>query len=106
MSVNRIHLTGQFVQVPNALVRDERLSFKARGILVYMLSHADGWKADYKALAKAGKEGREAVSSGLVELDALGYRVVSRERRSDGRFDTIVHWYDTPGHNQPVPGKP
>lgn len=103
MSINKIHLTNSFVQIPNATLRDERLSFKARGILAYMLTHTDGWKADYKALARVAKEGREAVSSGLRELDDLGYRRVVRERREDGRFDTVVHWYDTP---QPVPGNP
>jgi hypothetical protein len=95
LSINRIHRYENFVAVPNETIRDERLSFKARGILAYMLSHVDGWKADYLEISRHGKEGREAVMSALRELDDLGYRRVDRTR-VDGRWHSEVHWYATP----------
>jgi hypothetical protein len=61
-----------FAQVPNALLQDGKLSFKARGLWAYMQSLPDDWDFSVERIAE-GKDGKDAVRSGLLELEAAGY---------------------------------
>lgn len=93
MGVRRTHLEfeGQFTQVPNAWARDERLSRKARGLLIEIMSHRVGWHVSVSGLQNAGTEGRDAIKSALVELKELGYLVVSQSRGDRGRFGEVEY---------------
>jgi hypothetical protein len=93
MGVRRTHLEfeGQFTQVPNKWARDERLSRKARGLLVEIMSHRVGWHVSVSGLQDAGTEGRDAIKSALVELKELGYLVVSQSRGDRGRFGEVEY---------------
>lgn len=98
MGVRRTHLDfeGKFTQVPNAWARDERLSRKARGLLVEIMSHRVGWHVSVSALQKAGIEGRDAIKSGLVELKDAGYLRVSQTRGEQGRFNEVEYELQEP----------
>lgn len=72
-----------FTIVPNAWLRDPRLSRRARGLLVELMSHEPGWETSAERLAKVGPEGVAALKSALKELEAAGYLV--RETTRDGR---------------------
>lgn len=76
-----------FAQIHNAALADGRLSFKARGILAYLLSRPPGWKTSAERLAKSGVDGERAIKSGLKELEAAGYLKRSRSRKPDGTWD-------------------
>lgn len=93
MGVRRTHLEfeGQFTQVPNAWARDERLSRKARGLLVEIMSHRVGWHVSVSGLQKVGIEGRDAIKSALVELKDAGYLQVSQSRGDHGRFGEVEY---------------
>lgn len=80
MSTIRIANRTKFVQVSNDTARDARLSFKARGMLTWLLSHSDGWTSNAADVERAGTEGREAIRKGLHELEAAGYLVRRRFR--------------------------
>lgn len=93
MGVRRTHLEfeGQFTQVPNAWARDKKLSRKARGLLVEIMSHRVGWRVSVSGLQEAGVEGRDAIKSGLVELKNHGYLVVVQGRGERGRFEEVEY---------------
>ena len=77
---------SHFVQIPNAWLRDKRLSRKARGLLAELLTHRVGWVVTVEALAEAGPEGRDAIMSALAELERAGYLERHRERDEGGRL--------------------
>ena len=85
-----------FVQIRNEVARDSRLSFKARGILIEILSRPDNWETSADALAATGPDGRTAVLSGLRELREAGYLTTVRQRLEDGTFNTVSTVFDTP----------
>lgn len=69
-----------FTQVFNAAARDKRLSRRARGLLVELLSHSDGYGVSVEGLVKLGPEGRDAIRSAIAELEKYGYLIRDRER--------------------------
>ena len=114
MIIRSPRLEANFTVVSNAVIRDERLSFRARGLLINILSRPDDWTVSAESLAKRGKEGRDAVLTALDELRAAGYLVTTKRQAINGKFTTVSIVYDTPTDaliqkptpEKPTPGKP
>lgn len=81
----------EFTQVPNAWLRDERLSRRARGLLAELMTHRVGWRVSIASLQKAGPEGRDALRAAVSELVAVGYLRLSQGRGERGRFNEIEY---------------
>ncbi|WP_405654155.1 hypothetical protein [Streptomyces sp. NBC_00019] len=81
----------QFTQIANGLFRDERLSFKAKGIFGSISTHRTGWQVTVADLMRAGRDGRDAIRAGLSELQTYGYLVREQLRRDDGTLGEIVY---------------
>lgn len=81
---------GQFTITSNKLIRDNSLSFKARGIFAYLWSQKDGWAYYESEIVKHTTDGITALRSGLNELERAGYLKRSRERKSGGRLAGTV----------------
>jgi hypothetical protein len=73
-------------------VEDNRLSWKSKGILTYLLSKPDGWKVIVKDIVKHGIDGERAVYSALKELKKYGYyhKYPVREGQRIVRWDSII----------------
>lgn len=95
--------SDNFAQIHNAALADGRLSFKARGILAFLLSRPPGWKTSAERLARSGTDGERAVKSGLKELEALGYLKRSRSH-ADGSDPDVAA--GTWVHNQIITDQP
>lgn len=64
---------SNFTQVPNELLEHPQLSFKAKGIMCYLLSRPDDWEVSQRQMARTMKDGRDSIMSGFKELVAYGY---------------------------------
>lgn len=80
--------------LPNALIEDARLSFRARGILGYLLSRPDGWETDSSRLARIALEGRDAIRTSLRELESLRYLIRVKVQGEGGLWRTETYVYD------------
>lgn len=92
-----------FTVLHNATLRDTRLTWKARGLLAYLLSLPDNWRVSSEHLRRVGPDGRDAVRTALTELEACGY--LTRTRRQDtrtGRWTTVTTVYDRPCEQTPT----
>lgn len=85
-----------FTVVSNAVIRDECLSYRARGILIYLLSQPPDWETSSTRLAIAAGEGRDAVRTALRELINAGYVTLRKEQTKAGRWVTTYTVTDTP----------
>lgn len=110
MRIQRSRLTRDYVQVPNATARDDRLSHMARGVLVEILSQPDGWEATAdemwrESAAKHGKDspGRRAFRGAFAELKQYGYITTCREPLPGGRHSTVLVISDVPHAGTSVP---
>lgn len=77
-----------FTQIPNAWVRDPKLSFKARGLLACIMSHQSGWQMSVNSLSAFYKEGKDSIRSAIRELEEHGY--LKRTQENNGRFGEAV----------------
>lgn len=92
-----------YVMMNKTGLNDPRLSFKAKGILAYLLSKPDDWKVMVSELINSSTDGKTAVYSGLKELEENGYlkrvRVYRRDERTGKKV--IDHW-ETVVYERPV----
>lgn len=99
--------TRNFTILDNAQVRDARLSWKARGLLAYLLSLSEGWQLRISYLTRQAPDGRHSTRAGLAELQRHGYLVIARERGVHGRFErttwTIVQTPPAVANEKPAP---
>ena len=74
MPVLHVEKKGNFTQVTIAILRDPKMSLKAKGLLTLMLSmDGDRWTWSVAGLASLSRDGVDSVREGLKELHRLGY---------------------------------
>jgi len=93
-----------FTQIPNAWLRDNRLTLKARGLMSLLMSHRAGWSLSINTLADQNQEGKDAIRSAIAELERFGY--LEREQSHDsGRFSEAI-WTTCDPADLPLSEKP
>jgi Helix-turn-helix domain len=90
--------SNNYVVVSNDMARNDQLSWEARGLLLYLLSHAEHWEVNVKQLVQQSPNaGRDRVYRIINELVEAGYIVTQQNRNNQGQMmsmDYIV--YDAP----------
>lgn len=86
-----------FVQIDREAIQDSSLSWKARGLLAYLLSMPSNWNIRISDLINRAPDGRDAVYSIFKELKAAGYLIHFRLRDEHGRLSlSEYHVFETP----------
>lgn len=88
MGITRGPLSADnFTVAPNHWARTDRLSYKAKGLLLAIASHSAGYRLTIKQLIAESNDGKDAIRAGLAELEAAGYlRRVRIRDTSSGRL--------------------
>lgn len=86
-----------YVMIDKRIIDNDNLSFKAKGILVYLLSRPDGWEVNQADISSRSIDGLGAVKSGIKELKEAGYLRHAGTRTAKGQFATVI-WevYEVP----------
>jgi len=92
-----------FTVIPNRVLRDDALSYRARGLLVYLLSQPPDWTISSARLALESGEGRDAVRTALRELMCVGYLTLNRQQDERGQWASHYTVTDTPWYFEPHP---
>lgn len=88
--------TRDFTAISNAVLRDERLSYRARGVLAEILSHGPDWVPDATEMSQRGAEGRDAIRGAFSELESAGYLVRTKVQSVGGLWATVTTFYANP----------
>lgn len=75
-----------FTTVNNDYLRDSRLSWKAKGLITYIMSLPEDWKLNIADLSGRATDGRDSVAAGLREIIEKGYCVRTSQKNDRGRF--------------------
>lgn len=70
----------------NYHLRDKDLSFKAKGLLSYMLSLPEDWDYSLNGLASVSKEGIKVMKNIISELKGHGYLKINKIRKENGQY--------------------
>lgn len=97
-----------YVMLDKRFFHDSTISYKAKGILGYLLSKPDDWKVREKDIVNHGTDGRDSVRAALQELIKARY-IVREQAREGGKFAEnmyIVSETPLPDTNPPQTGFP
>lgn len=94
------------------LAEDDRLSWAARGLLVFLLVKPDHWRVSIEHLRRQTEAarvatGRDGVYALLGELEAAGYVQRRQSRGEDGRLAPVEYLVtEAPAPTSPLPPPP
>lgn len=83
---------GNFTVISNTFIRDNRLSFKAKGLLATMISLPDNWCYSVSGLETLSTDGKCSITSAIKELEEYGYlKRVKQVRDENNKFVGIIY---------------
>ena len=85
-TIRRTKRTGNFTTVRNEYLQDVNLSWKAKGLITYIMSLPPDWQLNLSDLKNRSKDGRDATAAGLRELITNGYCQRCKVRGDGGTF--------------------
>lgn len=87
-----LHVDGDpFARVRKEALEDASLTWKAKGLLAYLLGKPDNWQVRQRDLMNRSADKKTAVQSGMRELETAGY-AKREEVRQGGRFKALI-WH-------------
>lgn len=96
MSVFKIEKTKDYTVMSNYHLRDKNLSYKAKGLLSFMLSLPDDWDYSLNGLCSISKESRDGIRFILRELQEHHYVEIEKVRGDKGYFEYNYLIYEMP----------
>lgn len=86
-----------FARVPKSTLNDPRLSWRAKGVLSYLLGKPTGWKVRPTDLQQKSTDGSTAIRSALLELRRAGYAKLERVVGGGGKVSEWI-WRVSDSH--------
>ena len=96
MAVFKIEKNKNYTIMSNHHLRDKELSYKAKGLLSFMLSLPEDWDYSINGLVEVSKEGKKAIRAMLEELEENHYLIRKRIQLKNGQFDYEYYIYEMP----------
>ena len=85
---------SNYVAVTQEFIKDASLSWKAKGILMYLLSQPEDSRLNEIEVARYSTDGMSSFKSGIKELKDHGYLEIRIEKDKSGKFSSsrwILH---------------
>lgn len=94
---------NNYTVIPNEIIKAKDLSWKAKGLMCYLLSLSEDWEVYKKDLANRSLDGYESMLSGWKELEDLGYIQTIRVKNQNlfNGYEYIIHESRVPGFTEP-----
>ena len=105
MPVFRTEKVKDYAVIAKHHLKNKNLSYKAKGLLTFMLSVPDDWDYSLYGLSTLSSDGIDGVRSGIRELEKHGYLTRRRIRDAGGKLGDIeytVHEIPQPPGNDEI----
>lgn len=90
----KVKREDKYAQISNDLINNRNLSYKALGIITYILSKPNDWCVYISDLVRDEKDGEKSVRSGIKELIEnkymQRYRVYDKDTKKVNHWETLV----------------
>ena len=94
MVILKNEVISNFTTVPNNVINDERLSWKAKGLFAYFVSKPTDWVIRKSDLVKRSTDGVTSMRSARKELEEAGYLKRETKRSKEGKYDETTYTID------------
>lgn len=101
MSIFKIEKNKNYTVMSNHHLRDKNLSYKAKGLLSFMLSLPEDWDYSMNGLESISKESIKAIRNILQELEENKYLIRTRMQDNEGKFYYDYSIYEIPFYINP-----
>lgn len=85
-----------YTVINNTVLKDTRISWKAKGLFCYLLSLPEDWVIYQSELLNHATDGRESLRKAIQELEQLGYLQIEKKRDDKGHFTTVYKVIENP----------
>ena len=79
-------IAKNYVKIPNDLVDDPTISWKAKGLFCHMASKPDTWNFTVRSLASQFPDGKSAIFAALDELKERGWITFTKRANGQGKY--------------------
>lgn len=83
-------IKSDFTIIPNEIINNPNISWKAKGIFSYLASKPDNWNFYREEIKKHATDGLRALKSGIKELEDAGYLV--KNPKYDSKSGKLKGW--------------
>ncbi|MFA1821194.1 replication protein [Virgibacillus oceani] len=105
-NIIRVKKNNNFVVMNKTALNDRSLSWKAKGVMAFMLSKPDDWTFYLDELATNATDGKASFRSGFNELKDRGYVQRIKKRDENGKFEWETIVYEVPHTDFPQVDNP
>ncbi len=79
-----------FTVINNTCLKDQRLSWKAKGLFCYILSLPEDWQIHLSEIENHATDGRDSLRTAVKELKDYGYLQAKQLKNPDGTFSATL----------------
>jgi len=83
----KLYIKTKYGVIPDEILNDTNLSFKAKGLYGFLQSKPDGWRFSVERIAKQSKDGRAGIRAGLKELEGAGLLKRVPRKNKEGKWE-------------------
>lgn len=92
----KLKINNRFWIIPNRLLNDPNISWKAKGLFWYLQSKPDDWDFAVSRICKESKDGEKATISWIKELEKAWYLKRQKFQNTKGHWDIEYILFDNP----------
>jgi hypothetical protein len=92
----KVYKNKSYTTIGLKAVEDPRLSWKAKGLHLYLYSRPSGWQIRYTDLLRRSRDGKSSLQRAVEDLKRHGYLRISQIRKQ-GKFErSLWEVYEEP----------
>lgn len=112
--MGKLNILNRYAVIPNSILNNTKLSFKAKGLYAYIQSKPDDWNFSVENIAAQAKEGVESIRGAISELEQFGLLTRRKFQVEKGHWDieyilhevTVIEEVEVPTPKNPTSGNP